>query len=111
MSIDIARVRADYPALAEGFVHLDGAAGTQVAAPVIEAAAGTMRRAVSNRTPAFAPGRRSGQLLGAAGEGVADLVGGDPGGVVFGPSATALTYLVARTLARTWAPGDEVVVS
>jgi cysteine desulfurase family protein (TIGR01976 family) len=31
--------------------------------------------------------------------------------VVFGGSATALTYAVARTLARTWRPGDEVVVS
>src|SRR4051812_37100793 len=111
MTFDIARVRADYPALAEGFVHLDGAAGTQVAAPVIEAAAGAMRRAVSNRTSAFEAGRRSGEIVAAARSAVADLVGGEPGGVVFGPSATTLTYLVARTLARTWRPGDEVVVS
>jgi cysteine desulfurase family protein (TIGR01976 family) len=111
MTIDIARVRADYPALAEGFVHLDGAAGTQVAAPVIAAAAGAMRRAVSNRTTVFEAGRRSGEIVAAAREAVADLVGGDPGGVVFGPSATALTYMVARTIARSWGPGDEVVVS
>ena len=111
MSFDIARVRAAYPALAEGFVHLDGAAGTQIAAPVIEAAAGAMRRAVSNRTSAFEAGRRSGETVAAAREAVADLVGGAAGGVVFGPSATALTYVVARTLARTWAAGDEVVVS
>jgi cysteine desulfurase family protein (TIGR01976 family) len=42
---------------------------------------------------------------------VADLVGGAPGGVVFGPSATTLTATVARTLGATWAPGDEVVLS
>ena len=41
---------------------------------------------------------------------VADLVGGEPGGVVHGRSATALTYDFSRTLARTWSPGDEVVV-
>jgi cysteine desulfurase family protein (TIGR01976 family) len=111
MPYDIARVRATYPALAEGFVHLDGAAGTQAAAPVIEAVAGTLRRAVANRSAAFEPGRRSAEIVTAAREAVADLVGGVPGGVVFGPSATALTYVVARTLAQSWRPGDEVVVS
>jgi cysteine desulfurase family protein (TIGR01976 family) len=111
VSFDVERVRADYPALAEGFVHLDGAAGTQTAAPVIDAIAGTLRRAVSNRGSAFEAARRSGEIVAGARAAVADLVGGAPGGVVFGPSATALTYTVARTMARTWRPGDEVVVS
>ncbi|MYS32180.1 cysteine desulfurase-like protein, partial [Streptomyces sp. SID7804] len=31
--------------------------------------------------------------------------------IVFGRSATQLTYDFSRTLARTWAPGDEVVVT
>ena len=34
-----------------------------------------------------------------------------PPRVVFGRSATQLTYDVARTLATTWSPGDEVVVT
>ena len=42
---------------------------------------------------------------------MADLLGADPGGVVFGRSMTALTFDLARTLAATWAPGDEVVVT
>jgi cysteine desulfurase family protein (TIGR01976 family) len=111
MSFDVGRVRAAYPALAEGFVHFDGAAGTLVAALVAEAVAGTMRTAVGNRTTVFEPGRRSGRIVAAARQAVADLVGGDPDGVAFGPSATALTYAVARALADTWTPGDEVVVS
>ncbi|WP_127500572.1 cysteine desulfurase-like protein [Actinoplanes solisilvae] len=102
-------VRNDYPALAEGFVHLDGAGGTQPAAPVIAAIAGAMGTAVSNRGTAHVPAQRSGALVAAARSAVADLVGGDPDGVVFGPSATALTYLVSRALALT--PDDEVVVS
>ena len=111
MILDVARVRSDYPALAEGFAHFDGAGGTQPAAPVIAAIAGAMRTAVSNRGSAHAPARRSGEIVAAARSAIADLVGGDPAGVVFGPSATALTYLVARTLSRDWGPGDEVVVS
>ena len=40
-----------------------------------------------------------------------DLLGADPRGVVFGRSMTALTFDLARTLAATWRPGDEVIVT
>ena len=42
---------------------------------------------------------------------MADLLGADPRGVVFGRSMTQLTYDLARTLANDWGPGDEVVVT
>src|SRR5690349_359020 len=111
MIFDVDRVRSAYPALAEGFLHFDGAGGTQPAEPVIEAIGRAMRTAVSNRGTAHEPARRSGEIVAAARSAVADLVGGDPAGVAFGPSATALTYLVARTLSQGWGPDDEVVVS
>jgi cysteine desulfurase family protein (TIGR01976 family) len=111
MPFDIARVRAAYPALAEGHVHFDGAGGTQTAAPVIDAVADAMRTAIGNRSTAFVPGRRSLELVAAARSAVADLLGGEPAGVVLGPSTTALTYTLARTLGASWRPGDEVVVS
>lgn len=111
MGFDVERVRAAYPALAEGFVHFDGAAGTLVAGPVTDAITATLRSAVGNRTTVFEAGRRAGVIVATAREAVADLVGGDPAGVVFGSSATALTYLVARTLSTTWSGRDEVVVS
>ncbi|MEV0325184.1 cysteine desulfurase-like protein [Micromonospora echinospora] len=111
MSFDVTRVRAAYPALAEGHLHFDGAAGTQPAAEVVEAVTGAMRHAVGNRSAAFAPGRRSLEIVAAARAAVADLLGVAPDGVVLGPSATALTYTLARTLGDTWRPGDEVVVS
>ncbi|WP_319458574.1 cysteine desulfurase-like protein [Micromonospora sp. RTP1Z1] len=111
MPFDIARTRAAYPALAEGFVHFDGAGGTQTAEPVIEAVGAAMRAAIGNRSTAFGPGRRSLDLVAAARSAVADLLGARPEGVVLGPSATALTYTLARTLGAAWRPGDEVVVS
>ena len=111
MPFDITRVRSEYPALAEGSAQLDGAAGTLVAAPVARAVAEVLATAVSNRGTSFEAARRSGVIVDAARAAVADLVGGDPDGVVFGPSATGLTYTVSRTLASSWAPGDEVVVS
>lgn len=110
MPFDVTKVRAAYPALAEGFVHFDGAGGSQTATPVIDAVAGAMRSAVSNRSSAFRPGRRALELVAGARAAVADLVGGDPAGVVLGPSATALLFTLARTLGAGWRPGDEVVL-
>ncbi|WP_027345753.1 cysteine desulfurase-like protein [Hamadaea tsunoensis] len=111
MPIDIDAVRSAYPALTEGYCHFDGAAGTLVAEPVAAAVAGVLRAAVANRSTAFAPGRRAVEIVDEARAAVADLVGGAAGGVVFGSSATSLTYLVSRTLGRSWGPGDEVVVT
>jgi cysteine desulfurase family protein (TIGR01976 family) len=111
MPLDVARIRCAYPALAEGFVQLDGGGGTQPAEPVVAAVAAAMLTAVSGRGTFNEPARRSIEIVDAARAAVADLVGGDPAGVVFGPSATALTYLVARTLSQGWGPGDEIVVS
>ncbi|MFI5932135.1 cysteine desulfurase-like protein [Actinoplanes sp. NPDC051494] len=111
MLFDVDTIRSGYPALSEGFTHFDGAGGTQPAESVVAAIAGAMRAAVSNRGTAFEPARRSVALVAEARAAVADLLGADPAGVVFGPSATALTYLVARTLAQGWGPGDEVVVT
>ncbi len=108
---DIDRVRSLYPALSEGLVHLDGPGGTQVAAPVIDAVAGTLRSAVSNRHGPFVSSRRADAIVDAARVAAADLVGGQPHGVVLGPSMTALTFRLADALGATWEPGDEVVVS
>lgn len=108
---DVDAVRALYPALAEGLVHLDGPGGTQVAAPVADAVAASMRSAVSNRGAPFASSERADATVGAARVAVADLVGGVPGGVILGPNMTTLTFVLAGALARTWRPGDEVVVS
>jgi len=116
MTFDIERVRAEYPALSEGFAHFEGAAGTLVARRCADAIAHVTGSAVANKSSAFEPGRRALDIVDRARAAVADLVGGEPDGVVFAQSATALTYLVARTLAQPgdgpgWGPGDEVVVS
>jgi cysteine desulfurase family protein (TIGR01976 family) len=110
-SFDVAAVRALYPALADGHAYLDGAAGTQVPALVIEAIAAAYRAGLGNLDGAFAASARSGAIVAEARAAVADLVGAVPEGVVFGPSATALAYRIAGALSRAWTPGDDVVVS
>jgi cysteine desulfurase family protein (TIGR01976 family) len=110
-SFDVAAVRALYPALADGHAYLDGAAGTQVPASVIEAIAAAYAAGIGNLGGAFAASARAGAIVAGARAAVADLVGGTADGVVFGPSATALAYRIADALSRAWTAGDEIVVS
>ena len=111
MPFDVTRVRAAYPALADGYAYLDGAAGTQLPDRVIGAIAGAYRAGLSNSGGAFPASRRADEIEAGCRQAVADLTGGTPEGVILGPNMTTLTYRLADTLARDWAPGDEVVVS
>src|SRR5215207_7764468 len=111
MAFEVGWVRALYPALADGYAYLDGAAGTQVPETVIDAIAGAYRGGIGNVGGAFPASGRSDALVAGCRRAVADLVGGQPEGVVLGPNMTTLTYRLAAALAAGWAPGDEVVVS
>src|SRR4051794_39409240 len=111
MAYDIARVRSAFPALAEGAAHFDGPGGSQIAAPVAAAVAATLRSAVANRGTVTRAEQRAEHVVVNARTAMADLVGAVPTGVVFGRSMTALTYDVSRAMAKTWGPGDEVVVT
>jgi cysteine desulfurase family protein (TIGR01976 family) len=111
MRYDVAAVRAHFPALAEGAAHFDGPGGTQTPDAVVAAVAETLGSAVANRGTVTAAERRAEAIVVEARAAMGDLLGLDPGGIVFGRSATELTFMVARTLATGWGPGDEVVVS
>jgi len=111
MGIDVSAIRAAYPALADGYAYLDGAAGTQVPASVIQAIGMAYADGLGNSGGAFAASARSDVITAECRAAVAALTGGEPGGVILGPNMTTLTYRMAGTLARDWQPGDEVIVS
>ncbi|MGK5169721.1 cysteine desulfurase-like protein [Geodermatophilus sp. CPCC 205761] len=109
--LDVARVRGLFPGLSDGFVHADGPAGALLPESVVLAVAQAMRVPVADRGGVFPASARGEGLVASARAAVADLVGGVSTGVVLGANTTSLTYTMARALARTWRPGDEVVVS
>jgi cysteine desulfurase family protein (TIGR01976 family) len=111
MPHDVAAVRAHFPALAKGAAHFDGPGGSQVPQAVGDAVAEVLVSPIANRGPGTAASRHAEAIVGQARTAMADLLGGRPDGIVFGRSMTQLTYDLARTLGRTWGPGDEVVVS
>ncbi|WP_067279011.1 cysteine desulfurase-like protein [Streptomyces jeddahensis] len=108
---DIAAIRAQFPALAAGTAHFDGPGGTQTPLPVIEAVTNALVQPLSNRGDGTPGERNADTIVTEARQAMADLLGADPSGIVFGRSATQLAYDFSRTLAKTWSPGDEVVVT
>jgi cysteine desulfurase family protein (TIGR01976 family) len=111
MSYDVSAVRAHFPALKQGAAHFDGPGGSQVPDVVGDAVRATLVAAIANRGSVTAAERTAEDTVVAARQAVADLLGLGPGGIVFGRSMTQLTFDFSRALAKTWRPGDEVVVT
>ncbi|MCX4713053.1 MULTISPECIES: cysteine desulfurase-like protein [Streptomyces] len=111
MSYDVGAVRAQFPALRSGTAHFDGPGGTQTPASVIAAIGEAMSRPLSIRGAALPGEVNAEEIVLGFRQAMADLLSADPGGIVYGRSATQLTYDFSRTLSGSWNPGDEVVVS
>ena len=111
MTLPVATIRAHFPALAAGAAHFDGPGGSQTPDVVARAVYDALVSPMANRGTVTGAERNAEAVVLAARSAMADLLGADPGGIVFGRSMTQLTFDVARALARTWSAGDEVVVS
>lgn len=108
---DVAALRDHFPSLASGVAHFDGPGGTQTPRIVAEAIAATLMSALSNRGTVGGSERNADAAVTAFRTAYADLLGFPANGIVYGRSATQLTYDISRAIAKTWAGGDEVVVS
>jgi cysteine desulfurase family protein (TIGR01976 family) len=109
--------REQFPALRRQLnelpvVFLDGPAGTQVPQCVIDAIGRYLNECNANHGGSFVTSLLSDRWIDAAHRAVSEFLGGDdPSSVAFGPNMTSLTFALSRALARTWRPGDEVVVT
>ena len=110
-TLDVAALRAHFPALQGGAAHFDGPGGSQIPAVVADAVAAAMTAPMSTRGSVTTAEQNSDAHVLAGRAALGDLLGAPAGGVVFGRSMTALTFELSRTLAKDWTPGDEVVVS
>src|SRR5947209_7793895 len=104
-------IRAEFSGLLEDWAPLDGAAGTQVPGLVVQAVAGALGSVMANVHGRFAASHVSTEVVAAARQAVADLLGGAADGVIFGPNMTTLTFHLADALSAQWSPGDEIVVT
>jgi cysteine desulfurase family protein (TIGR01976 family) len=108
---DVAAVRAHFPALVGGAAHFDGPGGSQTPDVVAQAIYDTLTSPLANLDGDNEASRNAEAAVHAGREAMADLLGADPASVVFGRSMTQLTSDLARTMAKDWGPGDEVVVT
>jgi cysteine desulfurase family protein (TIGR01976 family) len=108
----IESVRASFPALGSARLHLDNPAGTQVPHLVADAVARCLLESNANLGGFFATSRAAGDIVEQAHRDAATLFGAtDWREIVIGPSMTALTFAMSRSLGRTLAPGDEIVLT
>jgi cysteine desulfurase family protein (TIGR01976 family) len=99
------------PAIGDGWVHLDAPTGAQSPEQVALTMSTAVRAPVSAPGGAFPASQRAEVIEDAARQAVADLVGGDPRGVVLGPSREELLTRLAESVAQTWEMGESVVLS
>jgi len=110
-TLDLAAVRARFPALSSGVAFLDGPGGTQCPQSVVDAIAGYLRESNANLGGAFAASRRSDELVEHAHGTAAHFLGCRSEETIFGQNMTTLNFALTRTLGRTLEAGDEILVT
>ncbi|MEO5824582.1 MAG: cysteine desulfurase-like protein [Gemmatimonadales bacterium] len=109
-------IRFAFPALrrtqnGEAVVYLDGPGGTQVPSAVVEVMTDYLLHHNANTHWVYPTSEETDALLLDARHVFAAFVGGAPDEIIFGANMTTLTFHAARALARSWQPGDEVIVT
>ena len=118
MTLDMQQIRSQFPALrneaAKAFpaVFLDNPGGTQVAQSTLDRVAAYLVQNNANHGGAFPTSQQSDAVLEEAHAAMADFYNARRADeIVFGANMTTLTLYLSRSLARTWNPGDEIVVT
>ncbi len=111
-------IRPFFPALSltddhgQPLIFFDGPGGTQVPQSVIDAISDYLVHRNANFHAPFLTSQRTGETIAAAHAALADFLNApSPDEIVFGPNMTTLTFAFSRALARSWQPGDEVIVT
>lgn len=111
MAYDVARIRGLIPSLGDGWIHLDSGTGMQIPDAVSRTVSTAFRNAASSAAGRHASSRRSATILDEARVAIADLVGGDPAGVVLGPSHSVLLAWLSEALSSRLGLGTGMVLS
>ncbi|MCH9729967.1 MAG: cysteine desulfurase-like protein [Actinomycetia bacterium] len=111
MAYDVARVRGLHPSLGDGWVHMDAQNGMLLPDSVSRAVSTAFRGSMPTPSGPHPSAARSSAVLGAARRAVADLVNGDPAGVVLGADRALLLTSLADAASGRVGLGYEVVVT
>ena len=103
-------IRDRFPGVSGEWARFDGPGGTQVVDVAIEATAAWQRSGNNaNSHGSFAAAAACDELVETVSSTMGELLGADPGCMVFGPSTTANMMALTRAIGRGLGPGDEIV--
>lgn len=112
MPLDLAFVRSQFPALADGFAYFDNAGGSLVLRNVAERISDYLLTTSVQTGASYEHSRRATERLMEARAKIARLVGASrPEEIVLGPSTTVLAQFLSRAMESSLKPGDEIVVT
>ena len=112
MSLDINRIRQQFPSLNRPAVFFDNPGGTQIAKQSLDRINKYLLESNANHEGAFATSIASDTVLDESHRAMADFYNASsPEEIVFGNNMTTLTLHISRSISREWKEGDEIVVT
>jgi cysteine desulfurase family protein (TIGR01976 family) len=112
MSLDLATIRSQFPALDRAAIFFDNPGGTQIARPSLERISRYLVECNANHEGAFATSIASDAILEEAHQAMADFYNAPSAEeIIFGNNMTTLTLHLSRSISRNWQAGDEIVVT
>ena len=112
MSLNIPKIRAQFPALARPAIFFDGPGGTQICQQSLDRMTAYLVDCNANHEGAFATSAASDVVLDEAHQAMADFYNAASSEeIVFGNNMTTLTLHLSRSISRMWDAGDEIVVT
>jgi cysteine desulfurase family protein (TIGR01976 family) len=117
MQIDLATIRAQFPALSEqdngqARIFFDNPAGTQVPVAVAENMAEVLLHKSANLGGPFSTSRLADDVVSSSRDAMVDFLNApSPDEIIFGQNMTSLTLHVSRSIGRHLSAGDEIILS
>lgn len=112
MSFELDAVRSQFPTLNRKAIFFDNPGGTQISHSSAARIQRYFMECNANHGGAFKTSQDSDAMIEEARQAMADFLNaGRPEEIVFGANMTTLTFNISRSLARTFHPGDTIVVT
>jgi cysteine desulfurase family protein (TIGR01976 family) len=117
MTIDIDRIRGQFPSLSETDagnprLYFDNPAGTQVPQMVVDRMNDCMLHSSANLGGYFSTSMRADAVVDSARAAMADFLNAaSPDEIIFGQNMTSITFHLSRSIGKLMQPGDEIILS
>ena len=111
ITMDMDWVRAEFPGLANGFVFMDNAGGSQTLKRVVNRISDYLLHSDVQLGATYEVSQAAGRRVSLAAEEMATFIKASPEEVVAGPSTSMMMKILSMTLGQKWGPGDEVIIT